>query len=568
VSRLAGVFAPQRQGAPTAERLAEALGPSAEFAAAGPVAVAWTRDASAQTSPVLSVTNSSSLPDAAVELESLRGRFALLRWDPGRAEGFLAVDPLGAASLFLHDDGSQLTFASEAADLLRILAVRPSPSRRAIVRWLADGSTERGETLFEGVRRLAGGHVVRLSRLGWTSDSYWAPRYTGIADGDVLQHRARLRGGVEAAVERATTGASRPGVLLSGGLDSATVAALAARAQSLRSYSAVFPDHADVDESGPIETLTAKFGVDARRIPVTRTSILSVAEEYIHTWRLPPGSPLLAVHRPLLRHVQDDGVDVLLDGQGGDELFGESPYLLADVLRGGRLNAARQLAQLISPREPLWRTLVDVGVKGNVPYAAHRAIRLYRPRRYAPHWLRPEAARLYAQGLQEWAWKKLDGPRWWAFLADQLTAQRERSGVHDYLRHKSALGQAEGRHPFLQDVDLVSFVLSLPPQLAFDSSFDRPLLRTSIAGLVPDEIRLKVAKPHFTRIFVEAMTGTDYEKVIDILRPEAEVYAFVRREAVENLFRATQRERRAFTWAWTLWRLAVCERWLQLQAAG
>jgi asparagine synthase (glutamine-hydrolysing) len=532
------------------------------------VAIAWTQGAWAQISQVLGVSTGGSPPEGATGLESLRGRFAMLRWNAERSEGLLAVDRLGAASLFLHDDGSQLTFASEAADLLRILAVRPAPSRRAIVRWLADGSIERGETLFEGVRRLAGGHVVRLSRDGWTSGCYWAPRYTGIADGDVLQHRARLRGEIEAAVERATTGASRPGVLLSGGLDSATVAALAARKHSLRSYSAVFPDHEDVDESASIETLSKRLELHAQRIAVTDTSILPAAEEYIHAWSLPPGSPLLAVHRPLLQHVQRDGVDVLLDGQGGDELFGESPYLLADALRAGDLGSVRRLARIIAPQDPLWRTFVDVGARGSVPYRVHRAMRLYRPRRYAPHWLRPEAARVYVQDRDQWAWKQLDGPRWWAFLADQLIAQRERSGVHDYLRHKSLLGQADGKHPFLQDIHLVSFVLSLPPQLAFDRTFDRPLLRTSVEGLVPDDVRLKSEKPHFTRIFVDAMNGTDYERVVDILRPEAEVYAFVRREAVERLFRATRPERRAFTWAWTLWRLAVCERWLQLQAAG
>jgi asparagine synthase (glutamine-hydrolysing) len=373
---------------------------------------------------------------------------------------------------------------------------------------------------------------------------------------------------VKAAVERSAAGASRPGVLLSGGLDSATVAALAARKQSLHSYSAVFPAHADVDETAPIEILTARLGLDARQIPFTGTSILPAAEEYIRAWGVPPGSPLLAIHRPVLQQVRRDGIDMLLDGQGGDELFGESPYLLADELRGGRLNSARRLARLISPRERWCRTLLDVGAKGGLPYTAHEAIRRYRPQRYAPHWLRPEAARLYVTDLDEWAWKQLDGPRWWAFLADHLTAQRERSGVHDYLRHKSALGHAEGRHPFLQDIDLVSFVLSLPPQLAFDPTFDRPLLRASMDGLVPDEVRLKAEKPHFTRIFVEAMTGTDYETVRDILRPEAEIYAFVRRDAVEQLLHAPQRERRAFTWAWTLWRLAVCERWLQLQAVG
>jgi hypothetical protein len=133
------------------------------------------------------------------------------------------------------------------------------------------------------------------------------------------------------------------------------------------------------------------------------------------------------------------------------------------------------------------------------------------------------------------------------------------------LRHKSALGDARGRHPFLQDLDLIRLVLSLPPELAFDATLDRALLRRSVAGIVPDEIRLADRKPLFTRIFIDAIRGPDYETVISILQPKAEIFAFVRQEAVERLLRAGDQERRAPTWAWTLWRLAVCEQWLQRQ---
>jgi asparagine synthase (glutamine-hydrolysing) len=563
VSRLAGVFAPHGKGAPTAERLAEALGASAESASSGSITVAWTPGASAETTPTLAVAaGSSSLPPIVGALESAGGRFAVLRWDSDRGEGFLAVDPLAAASLFLYDDGSQLTFATEVADLLRILPRRPAPNPRAVVRWLADGSTERGDTLFEGVRRLPGGHVVRLSERGWRTDHYWSPRYAGIAEGD---HETRLLEAVAAAVERATGNTSRAGVLLSGGLDSATVAAIAARRRGVRSYSAVFPDHPDIDETATIATLAEHFGLEAQRVPIGQISVLPAAEEYMQTWGLPPGSPLLAVHRPLLDRARADGVHALLDGQGGDELFGESPYLIADRLRTGRVGDAARLARVVAPNERNWRVLLDLGAKGTLPRAAHRALRAVRPRRYAPHWLQPDGVRSYVEERDAWSWKQLDGPRWWAFLADQLTAQRERSGVHDYLRHKSALAAADGRHPFLQDIELIRVVLALPPELAFDPVFDRPLLRRSVVGIVPDDVRLKTAKPHFTRIFVDAIGATDYEDIVNTLQPSAEVYAFVRPEAVERLLHASPQERRAFTWAWTLWRLAVCERWLQLQ---
>jgi asparagine synthetase B (glutamine-hydrolysing) len=301
------------------------------------------------------------------------------------------------------------------------------------------------------------------------------------------------------------------------------------------------------------------------RMPIRDVKILPESEEYLRRWETPPASPMLGVHRPLLERIAVDGIETLLDGQGGDELFGESPFLVSDRVRGGRVRSAAHLAVLASPHEPVWRTFVELGWKANLPSAAHRAARSMRPLKYAPHWLRPNAARMYVQEQDGWPWKRLDGPRWWAFLADQLTAHRERWGMHDYLRHKSALAGAEGRHPFLQDLDLIRLVLSLPPELAFDATLDRPLLRRSVAGIVPDEIRLTQRKPVFTGIFIDAMRGRDYDTVVSLLQPKAEIFAFVRPDAVERLFRATDQERRAPTWAWTLWRLAVCEQWLQRQ---
>ena len=565
---MTGVFAPKRQGAPTVERLAEALDASSASASRGPIAVAWTHDAAAQTAPVLAVAAGGIAPAAPTIPTSPAGPFAAVRWDPERGEGFLAVDPLGAASLFVYDDGSRLTFASELADLLHLLHRRPSPNHHALVRWLADGTTERGETFFDGVRRLPGGYAVRLDERGWRSERYWSPHYVGVTDGQRVEHETRLAEGVAAAVERAAADSTRRGVLLSGGLDSTTVAALAVRQGPLRSYSAVFPDHPEIDEAEQIELVTERLRLDAIRMPTRDVTILASSEEYLRRWEVPPSSPMLGMHRPLLERIADDDIDTLLDGQGGDELFGESRFLVSDRVRTGRVRSAADLALLASPHEPVWRTLVELGLKANLPTATHRAARRLRPLQYAPHWLQSQAARLYAQEQDGWSWKQLDGPRWWAFLADQLTAHRERWGVHDYLRHKSALAGARGRHPFLQDLDLIRLVLSLPPELAFDATLDRPLLRRSMAGLVPDEIRLAERKPVFTRIFVDAMRGADYENVVSILQPKAEIFAFVRPEAVERLFLATDQERLAPTWAWTLWRLAVCETWLQRQRSN
>ena len=88
------------------------------------------------------------------------------------------------------------------------------------------------------------------------------------------------------------------------------------------------------------------------------------------------GPPCLAerlIWRPLIRRAARDGVDLLLDGEGGDEMFGCSPYLIADAVRRARFVRAHGLARRIpgmgrSP-QPRWvrRALLRYGVRGALP---------------------------------------------------------------------------------------------------------------------------------------------------------------------------------------------------------
>ena len=61
--------------------------------------------------------------------------------------------------------------------------------------------------------------------------------------------------------------------------------------------------------------------------------MLAPALEHIDRWSLPPVTPNLFVWRPVMARARELGVDVMLDGEGGDELFGFAPYLIADMLR-------------------------------------------------------------------------------------------------------------------------------------------------------------------------------------------------------------------------------------------
>ena len=488
-------------------------------------------------------------------LERLRGVYVVLVHEPEPERVVLAVDALGAGGLFWTELGSGLAFASEVRHLLPLLARRPEPDPLALAAWIDRGSLEPGATLFRGVRRLDGGHAIVWTPEGHRVVPYWAPRPARASDPGVDAVRAAL---VEATDRHIPAGASA-GVRLSGGLDSGTVAAAAVAAgHRVRAYSAVFPDHPDLDESELIDRVARALGTPSSRIVYHGGSVLADSLAYLGTWALPPVSPNLGFHRPLLQLAVLEGTTLMLDGEGGDEVFGATPYLLADYLRRGRLRAALRLARRFGLD---WHDVVHYGLAAALPRAIRRLERRPRP----ADWLVPDVADDYAASVRA-SRPKHEGARWWSALVRALVAGRAGSGAHDYLRQMLAWEGLAGGHPFLDDRDLVELVLSTPPELSVPGDHDRPLLRAAAAGLTPDVVRLRTDKSLFGTVFLDSLQNVDAGAVESVLGAErAELDAVVRRESRRGLLEIRPDER-TLVWAWRAWRVTLAEAWLRTQS--
>jgi len=599
VSRaIAGVFGSAAETYRPAARRALAPHASGDLGASS-IAVAWTGDELAEGSLVVLLAGriqnrrslaaelgadvelgAESLVSLAFErwgedlLARLRGSFGLVVWDPAARAGFLAADQLGARSFFLCQSGGRLWFATDVRELVRLLPSRPQPERRSVVQWLVDGYLELGDTLFEGVRRLEGGHLVRLAGDRWQTVAYWRPSFVPPGKPTVEEAVAEIGAELLRSVRERTAEVGTTGILLSGGFDSSTVAATARRlepAGELRAYSLVYPDRPELDESALIDQVAAALGLPVERMPVRTSGVLAAGLEFLRAWELPAVTPMFAFSQPLLALAAGQGIVVMLDGEGGDELFGCSPYVLADRLLRADVRGALALARrypylgLAPSQREVWGLVTDYGLKGAAPHGFHRALRKVLRRRYAPEWLRPAEARLYLDARDTWAWKRLPGPRWWSFLADLLVFLRQRLGAHDFFRQRSALAGIEGRHPWFDDLGLVELVLRLPPELTFQPSLDRPLARAAAAGVVPDAVRLRNEKPEFGQLVVDALDGPDLGFVTRLLRArDAEIWRYVKPEPVQALLEARS-ESRHILWARLLWRLVTIESWLRAQ---
>jgi asparagine synthase (glutamine-hydrolysing) len=578
IREIAGVL--DRTGPPRLEAPMQ----GAQTATSGALALAWTGDAGAEEGGARALVDGALDVAPAGEgallaawraagdavLPGLRGEFALLLWDG--AAGTLASDHLSTRCWYWHDDGSRLRFATEIHLLLRLLPRQPDPDEIALAHWLNISGVAGDHTLFSGIHRLNGGFALRLDRRPPQPRRYWELRPTEPALATRGEHAQRWRDALLTAVARRVSGPQDTAVLLSGGLDSGSVAAaLPLQGRPERAYSAVFPDHPSIDESALIAELAEALRLHWTRAVVRRGSVLEGALPHIERWSVPPVSPNMFFWSPLMRRIAADGTAVLLDGEGGDEIFGLAPVLVADRLaRGDVLGALALVYQapgaLGRPsRASVWRYLKQAGLLPLAPWWLHAASRRVRdPQKYVLGWINPRLARLYRDSVDGAAYKRLPGPRWWAWKVDLMLRGLGPPLAYDHIRHRTAAVGVFSRHPVL-DVDLIETVFDTPPELSFDPYVSRPLLREAMAGLLPEPVRTRVSKSRFDAIFHEALAGPDLALARGLLGPDARSGAYVDLARVRSdLLGAPPRSDNArMGWAIGLWRLLTAECWLR-----
>jgi asparagine synthase (glutamine-hydrolysing) len=500
-----------------------------------------------------------------------RGAFAGVLWDPGRRRGILLGDQLAERALFFAVRGTAVLFATDLAPLVRLLPGTPEPDPVAVAHWLGSAGLRDGRTLFAGVRRLPGGSFVELADGASTAPRrYWTPRFEPPLDARPGELIEQLRSELEAAVARVTDGRHAPAVALSGGIDSPSVAALAARVGARpRAYSAVYPHHVSADEEPLVDLVVRRLELESVRGRVERAGVLHGNLAYLARWGVPDISMNTFVMVPLQRRVAEDDRDVLLDGDGGDELFSPALDLVADHLRAGRVPAALRtvgtfpgMARTRSPRRRA-AALLEYGVVSALASRRSLSARLTRPTE-PPAYLNARARGLLAGARVPDAWVRPGAPRWWSRLADTYaTGPVAFAGTEHEARLARMSGVTE-RRP-LRDVDLYAFVARLPPELSLHAGIVRPHLRRAVEGMLPDEVRLRVLKTSFNEVSAESLSGPDRGLVASLLGdPGARIREYADPDEVARLLVGPPEgfmERSV--WAASIQRLTAVECWLR-----
>jgi asparagine synthase (glutamine-hydrolysing) len=507
------------------------------------------------------------------------GPFAAVAYESSRDRCWVVRDQLGAHPLLYAPALDGALFAEHERDLLARLPRTPSPDRLGVLGWIENGMPPAQRTLYEGIKRVPAGGRLSLGE-HVAVERWWQPRYAGVQEGTAAELGERLRDAAFDAVSRAASDARRAAVKLSGGLDSSSVAAgLAAGGFASRGALALggtFADYLEADERELIEATARQTELPLELIAYDAgRSMLAPALAHIERWRVPPGSPNLFLWQPLFARASELGVDVLLDGEGGDEVYGFAPYLIADRLRRGRLLDAWSLTARIpgidvhpDPRLRVrLRLLRHYGVRPLVPSFIRRRRQARAQAKAASTALIGAHDRTLLAALREAGEQHRDGPHWWQTHAHELIDMREQLDMAGHFRRETIDAGIAIRHPLLHDLPLIETALRIPPAAQFAAERNRPLLRDALRGQIPEQVRTRRVKSHFTDLVLGGMHAGEAELIEPLRRADAPLRAYVGAAALERWL-ALAPEDRPLLGAGPLWRLAIANRWLLAQGGS
>jgi asparagine synthase (glutamine-hydrolysing) len=409
----------------------------------------------------------------------------------------LSRDRLGVKPLYVWMKDRTIAFASEIKQFRALPDFVPVANMDAVAEYIDTGYEDPPATLFKGVQAFPPGYWATMPIQGSASldpQPYWHPERVGVTrtirDGET---RERTRELFADAVKLRLRSDVPVGVCLSGGLDSSAIFGqaqlLAAESGALTyAFSATFQDRR-FDESKYINIVLDRFKGRGYRTSPTAQGFLDDFDRFIYHHDEPTASLGQYAAWTVMRLAREAGVPVLLNGQGGDELF--SGYWPAYYL----------FLRQASRRAPwkLAKDLLGSLLPGGNPALVSQLMPHLRQYRHRKH------RRNRSVLLRRWQSNGFTLRNNWATLAQQLEPEQYRLSeirrVHlprllKWDDRNSMAFSIEGRYPFL-DYRMVEWALTLPPEVNLNRGWNKLLLRSALGAVLPAAVQWRRSKVGF-----------------------------------------------------------------------
>jgi len=255
----------------------------------------------------------------------LNGMFAFIMYDARRRLVITARDHFGIKPLYMYRSATQLLIASEIKALLAHPQVRAAVDQRGLNDYLTLQYTLEDRTLFQGISKLPPAHVevTDLSSGTVTRSRYWKPSFAVDAGRTEQQYIDELKSLLTATVRWQMRSDVPVGAYLSGGLDSSTVTALAAKetATPLKTFTGAFREGREYDESDHARAVAQAAGAEMFFVYPTEQEFIELMPKLVYHMDEPAAGPGL-FPQYIVSRLAAQSVKVCLGGQGGDEIFG------------------------------------------------------------------------------------------------------------------------------------------------------------------------------------------------------------------------------------------------------
>ena len=433
-------------------------------------------------------------------LPRLTGMFAFSVLDCQTRRLFLARDPFGIKPLYYANWSGGFAFASEIKPLLDFPGIKSQADAGRVYDFLVTGLTDSGSrTMFAGIQQLLPGSWFELGIDGRGAarfGKYWTPHPGPVADISFAEATDRLRELFLKNVRLHLRSDVPVGAALSGGVDSSAIVAAMRQVQgpALQIHTFTYGDRSPVlNEEKWAGLVSRSAGTKAHQIHLTPGNLLGDLPALIRAQEQPFGGTSIYAQYSVFRAAHEQGIKVMLDGQGADEIFaGYHKYFaprLVSLLRQWRCGGAFAFARAalrfpgLKSRDLFRRAagfLLPDLARGKMLRLAGR----YQP----PQWLNeawfqerdaiPPAVRRFGQR----------GSR---VLTECLATSLADDSLPFLLRYEDRNSMAfsiESRVPFLT-TELVDFVYALPEEYLIDPAGNtKSILRAALRGIGPDPV--------------------------------------------------------------------------------
>jgi asparagine synthase (glutamine-hydrolysing) len=260
--------------------------------------------------------------DALADSAGATGSFALALFDDGAAAGVVAVDRFATHPVFFHTGAEGIAFGDAPLAVAAVAGIAPQLDLQSVFDYLHGHVVPAPRSIVRGVSRLLPGECVEWRNGRARVRRYWSANFDEARGGDLAELRNTFLTALRDSVREAANGA-RCGTFLSGGTDSSTITGLLAQSSPapVDAFSIGFAAEG-FDEMHYARVAAKHFGVRHHERYVTPADIAAAAPTVATAHPQPFGNASALPTYFCAQLAHDQGIERLLGGDGGDELFG------------------------------------------------------------------------------------------------------------------------------------------------------------------------------------------------------------------------------------------------------